>query len=110
MCLAVVHQDPVHVTNNLGVFPKYPEPGYHMNIVPGSLGGLMYPILAISEQQLVDCDTSSYGCNGGLFTEQDVDGICNGGKLGLAHCSHPGTNWYNTGGKLLSAFCWNHDT
>ena len=44
-----------------------------------------------------------------LFSENDVDGICNG-KLGLAHCSHPGSNWYNTGGNLLSAFCWNHDT
>lgn len=28
------------------------------------------------------------------------------GKLGLAECDHPGTEWYFTGGQFLSAACW----
>ena len=107
MCLAVVHQDPVHVTNNLGyIAPEfwnisgesYASQDWSITEFEQFLSASMtFPVLgSVSEQQLV--------------SEEDVDGICNGGKLGLAHCSHPGTNWYITGGKLLSAFCWNHDT
>ena len=33
-------------------------------------------------------------------------GVTCNGELGLANCDHPGTNWYNTGGNLLSALCW----
>ena len=32
--------------------------------------------------------------------------MCSEGKLGMAHCDHPGSYWYNTGGNLLSALCW----
>ena len=65
-----------------------------------------------SENNVGNGDTNALlnGAAAILFSENEVDGICNDGKLGLAHCSHPGSNWYNTGGNFLSAFCWNHDT
>ena len=36
----------------------------------------------------------------------EVNDMCSG-QLGLAKCDHPGSYWYNTGGNLLSALCWN---
>ena len=125
MCLAVVHQDPDHVTNT---------PGLRYVITPsGSIPSSLYP-LNESGSQLGGTDAppsvflqlgGALGMSGGgskgayeagalyavidsgtslLLSENDVDGICNDGKLGLAHCNHPGSNWYSTGGNFLSAF------
>ena len=95
MCLTVMHQDPDHVTNTAG---------FRYVISPtGSIPSSMYPLNSIFIPVTSGATPSAYD-----FSESDVGGICSYGKLGLAHCDHPGSNWYYTGGNLLSAFCWNH--
>ena len=121
MCLAVVHQDPEHESNKL-LGTQYFDT--LSGGVPANLEGAMPTELGAGDQGIMfgeggvpdDAIAFEGGLYNGaaaipsLFSEDDVDGICNHGKLGLVHCSHPGSNWYNTGGNLLSAFCWNHDT
>ena len=90
MCLAVVHQDPEHESN---------------------LPGQMYPLTLGFD--IWDWKSSPGGDGSGrrnLFSEDDIDGMCSEGKLGMAHCDHPGSYWYNTGGNLLSALCWDQGT
>ena len=88
MCLAVVHQDADHPSNNLGMGAIWAIEAY-----PGDVD-------ALYAQQAEDGNGRR-----NLLSEDEVDGICSG-KLGMAHCDHPGSYWYNTGGNLLSALCW----
>jgi len=37
-----------------------------------------------------------------------VDNACDDSKLSLVHCDEPESEWYFTGGKLISGFCWSH--
>ena len=103
MCLAVVHQDPDHLSNDLEALN---EAWLGWNQLTGVQMG---PSVFFNfDGQLVEAgEDGSRRRN--LLSEDEVDGICSG-KLGMAHCNHPGSYWYNTGGNLLSAFCWDQDT
>ena len=75
-----------------------------------------------TQQWLVHQDTTfvkveSYAYEGqciGVFYEpgdsaEDIEGACGFGEdaeLALRPCDSTSTNWYFTGGQLLSAFCW----
>ncbi len=87
MCLAVVHEDPEHETND---------------------GGFVYPVAEGVGFGIINI-VGNFGRHRNLISEDYADVTCNG-KLGLAHCDHPGSYWYNTGGNLLSALCWNQGT
>ena len=39
-------------------------------------------------------------------SKEDIQGACDFAELALRPCDSPSTNWYFTGGQLLSAFCW----
>ncbi len=88
MCLAVVHEDPEHETND---------------------GGFVYPVADEGVGFGIINIVGNFGRHRNLISEDYADVTCNG-KLGLAHCDHPGSYWYNTGGNLLSALCWDQDT
>ena len=137
MCLAVVHQDPNHDSNTAIWVNAERDPSSSTYTVGYGSNGVDYFLVKNSwgtswlvPSYLTDAgDGNSVGVDqyllaGGqtlfsendvdnaivpFLSENDVDGICSG-ILGLAKCDHPGTNWYNTGGNLLSALCWNHDT
>ena len=92
MCLAVVHQDPEHETNVVGLGADYP-----------------YKAVGYGSAEADWIVRNSWGRRNLLSSEDYADVTCNG-KLGLAHCDHPGSYWYNTGGNLLSALCWDQGT
>ena len=107
MCLAVVHQDPDHGSNEPGAI-SLGQSSYPAFFTIGG-NDIRWPVsVAIGTNIDVFYQQGSNRRN--LLSEEDIDGMCSGGKLGLAHCSHPGSNWYNTGGNLLSAFCWDQGT
>ena len=112
MCLAVVHQDPDH-SSNLGGYEWLVDQPFNLDAngilkyedgtfigsggwIPNNLNGIEF--------------TKDGSTRRNLFSEDDIDGMCSEGKLGMAHCDHPGSYWYNTGGNLLSALCWDQGT
>ena len=95
MCLAVVHQDPEHDSNLAGYWIQQKD----------SYVGQMWLAGHIPFDIRQDGSTRRK-----LLSEDEVDGMCSEGKLGMAHCDHPGSYWYNTGGNLLSALCWDQGT
>ena len=101
MCLAVVHQDPDHETNNLGASPGRVS----TRIFDIGFGIGITTILGTSPEAIYAEGPGRRN----LLSEEDVEGMCTG-KLGLANCDHPGSYWYNTGGQLLSALCWDQGT
>ena len=117
MCLAVVHQDPEHETNAPDFFGE-PVSDYdddeivlRRNLASEVTGAAQMDGAILVFPSIVG---GGWGNLGGAvtlveFSEADVEGMCNG-KLGLAHCDHPGSYWYNTGGNLLSALCWDQGT
>ena len=139
MCLAVVHQDPDHISNRLEWVGYSDEQGFvwldgtnldHGVLAVGYgqadpinfLGSARLPVdlstenevdeygRKISLGQWIDFNTDgTFIQNQILLSESEVDGMCSG-KLGLADCDHPGSYWYNTGGNLLSALCWDQGT
>ena len=119
MCLAVVHQDPDHLSNQLGgqvpdeifAFDEYMNSGW-IDATGGLEGESSILFLIGYGQDAVALQAEGDGSKRrNLLSEDEVDGMCSEGKLGMAHCDHPGSYWYNTGGKdLLSALCWDQGT
>ena len=103
MCLAVVHEDPEHETNSRGAIG--PGIGAESDVTSGTSELIAAIILGPRKSSVGNFGSGRRN----LISEDYVDVTCNG-KLGLAHCDHPGSYWYNTGGNLLSALCWDQDT
>jgi poly(3-hydroxybutyrate) depolymerase len=62
-----------------------------------------------------DDDESTDWCLGVVPQEADTseglgdvgpEAMCNGGKLGLVSCGDPASQWYATGGQLISSHCY----
>ena len=125
MCLAVVHQDPDHGSNEPGAISlgqsSYPafftiggndmvhQDPEHASNAPGAFG-----ITGLADGDffvpIVPPNFADIPNRRNLLSEDEVDGMCSEGKLGMAHCNHPGSYWYSTGGNLLSALCWDQGT
>ena len=123
MCLAVVHQDPEHVSNLAGKPQVFADQGYDVWLGSPSADAPMFVMSEILNRAGYDVWIGSNELSGqipdavedesgrrNLLSEDEVDGMCSEGKLGMAHCNHPGSYWYNTGGNLLSALCWDQGT
>ena len=114
MCLAVVHQDPDHSSNGVGlVYPigdAAQESGFELSggLNPFMGATIIYTSGTTGKPKGIMRAAEGSGRRN-LLSEEDVEGMCTG-KLGLAHCDHPGSYWYNTGGQLLSALCWDQGT
>ena len=116
MCLAVVHQDPDHDSNQLGAYTGgiFNDADAGVYGSTGAIEGSVWtPSLGVvtgvgyGQKRIWRIEDAPGRRN--LLSEDDIDGMCSG-KLGMAHCSHPGSYWYNTGGNLLSALCWDQGT
>ena len=108
MCLAVVHQDPNHDSNKVGYYDYNVNANNAINFSKRLLRQSQQPVSLSPDGKYVVAEDGSTRRN--LLSEDDVDGMCSEGKLGMAHCNHPGSYWYNTGGNLLSALCWDQGT
>ena len=107
MCLAVVHQDPEHDSNSAGYWIEQKDSYVGQNAVWFTDNKFLGSLDDLRERGYF---LTHHPGRRNLLSEDDIDGMCSDGKLGMADCNHPGSYWYSTGGSLLSALCWGQGT
>ena len=78
----MVHQDPEHDSNELGVF----DPVGQLSPDNWAIANQGYDVWLGSPFILIQDGSTRRN----LLSEEEIDGMCSEGNLGMAHCNHPG--------------------